>query len=157
MVFLPRFDADSVIEHLPRSTVMMGVPTFYTRLLARDAFSRDVCQGMRLFISGSAPLAAQTFAAFEARTGHRILERYGMSETLMSTSNPLVGERIGGTGDSPCPEWKHASQRWWRLGEGRKSGVSRCAVQMFSGLTGKRERPRRSSGSDGFFQTGDLA
>ena len=97
MHFLPRFDAQEVIRHLPSVTVMMGVPTFYTRLMDTPEFTRELCTAIRLFISGSAPLLAQTFEAFFAHTGHRILERYGMSEANMGASNPLDGERIAGT------------------------------------------------------------
>ena len=157
MVFLPRFDADSVIEQLPRSTVMMGVPTFYTRLLARDALTRDVCQGMRLFISGSAPLAAQTFAAFEARTGHRILERYGMSETLMSTSNPLVGERIGGTVGFALPGVEaRIADDGGVLGEGEIGGIEVRGPNVFRGYWEMPDKTAEEFRSDGFFQTGDL-
>ena len=97
MRFLPRFDVDEVIRQLPSVTVMMGVPTFYTRLIDTPGFNRDLCRQMRLFISGSAPLLAQTFEAFCAHAGHRILERYGMSEAGMIASNPLEGERVPGT------------------------------------------------------------
>src|SRR3546814_19116819 len=82
---------------------MMGVPTFYTRLLANPRLTRASCAGMRLFVSGSGPLLAETFHAFEVRTGHLILERYGMTETTMNTSNPLDGERIAGTVGFPMP------------------------------------------------------
>src|SRR4029453_6532382 len=82
---------------LPRASVMMGVPTFYSRLLAEAAFTRESCRTIRLFVSGSAPLLAETFDAFRERTGQAILERYGMTETGMNTSNPLDGERLGGT------------------------------------------------------------
>ena len=88
---------------LPRATVMMGVPTFYTRLLAEPAFSARACRTVRLFVSGSAPLLPETFDAFRARTGHTILERYGMTETGMITSNPLAGARVGGTVGLPLP------------------------------------------------------
>jgi malonyl-CoA/methylmalonyl-CoA synthetase len=88
-LMLSKFDLAQVLERLPRSTVMMGVPTFYTRLLAEPSFGREQCGRMRLFISGSAPLLAETHVQFERRTGHRILERYGMSETLMLVSNPF--------------------------------------------------------------------
>lgn len=103
MTWLNRFDVAEVLEALPSATVMMGVPTFYTRLLADDGFAREHCRSMRVFISGSAPLQEQTFDAFEARTGHRILERYGMSETGMNSSNPLLGERVPGTVGPPLP------------------------------------------------------
>ena len=95
--FLPHFDADTVLQMLPESTVMMGVPTFYTRLLDRPDFTRELCNKMRLFVSGSAPLLSETHIEFEQRTGHRILERYGMTETGMITSNPYDGDRIAGT------------------------------------------------------------
>jgi malonyl-CoA/methylmalonyl-CoA synthetase len=91
MIFLPTFDLPTVLRHLPRATTMMGVPTFYTRLLADPGFDQAAAAHMRLFISGSAPLLADTHRAFEARTGQRILERYGMTETNMNTSNPYVG------------------------------------------------------------------
>jgi len=103
MLYLNRFDADQVIDLLPRATSMMGVPTFYTRLLASPRLTREATAHIRLFVSGSAPLLAETFNEFEDRTGHRILERYGMTETNMNTSNPLEGERIAGTVGHPLP------------------------------------------------------
>ena len=96
MIFLPRFDAAQAIGLLPRATMMMGVPTFYTRLLDRADFTAEAAENIRLFISGSAPLLAETHRAFERRTGHRILERYGMTETNMNTSNPYEGARRAG-------------------------------------------------------------
>lgn len=103
MIFLPKFDADEVMRHLPRSTVFMGVPTYYVRLLAEASFDRETCVNMRLFVSGSAPLLTETFNEFARRTGHTILERYGMSETTMLVSNPYEGKRIGGTVGLPLP------------------------------------------------------
>ena len=103
MIFLPRFETRAVMAALPRATVMMGVPTFYIRLLAEAAFDRDLVSHMRLFISGSAPLAPDIHREFEARTGHAILERYGMTETNMNTSNPYDGDRIPGTVGLPLP------------------------------------------------------
>src|SRR5213075_723282 len=97
MWFCPKFEVAQARKLLPQSTVMMGVPTFYTRLLASKHFGPDDCRTIRLFVSGSAPLLPETFAQFEAVTRQRILERYGMTETGMNTSNPLDGERIGGT------------------------------------------------------------
>jgi len=97
MIFLPRFDIDEVLAALPSASVMMGVPTFYIRLLGESRFTRDLTAHMRLFISGSAPLSADIHREFSARTGHAILERYGMTETNMNTSNPYDGERIAGT------------------------------------------------------------
>ena len=103
ILFLPTFSAPEILEMLPRASVMMGVPTFYSRLLADPKFNKRAAAHMRLFISGSAPLTTETFKAFEERTGHRILERYGMSEAGMITSNPLSGERVAGTVGFPIP------------------------------------------------------
>lgn len=157
MVFLPRFDADAVIEHLPRSTVMMGVPTFYTRLLARESFTADTCRGMRLFISGSAPLAAQTFAEFETRTGHRILERYGMSETLMSTSNPLAGERIGDTVGFALPGVEaRIADDGGVLANGEIGEIEVRGPNVFQGYWRMPDKTSEEFSGDGFFRTGDL-
>ena len=101
--FLPKFDVDAVMDALPRATALMGVPTFYTRLLTDPRLTPEHAANMRLFISGSAPLLASTHRAWEARTGHRILERYGMTETNMNTSNPYEGERRAGTVGFPLP------------------------------------------------------
>ena len=103
MIWLPKFDDAAVIDQLPRATVMMGVPTYYARLLANPRFSREVTRSMRLFISGSAPLLPSVFEEFEARTGQRLLERYGMSEAAIITSNPLGGERLAGSVGYPLP------------------------------------------------------
>ena len=103
MIFHAKFDAKAAISALANATVFMGVPTMYVRLLAEPAFTEAACRSLRLFISGSAPLLAETFHEFKARTGHTILERYGMTETGMITSNPLVGDRIGGTVGMPLP------------------------------------------------------
>ena len=97
MIFLPKFSAGEVLDWMPRATALMGVPTFYTRLLDDPRLTREAAKGMRLFISGSAPLLADTHRAFAERTGHAILERYGMTETGMNTSNPYDGERIPGS------------------------------------------------------------
>lgn len=157
MVFLPRFDADAVIEHLPRATVMMGVPTFYTRLLAHGTFTGDTCRGMRLFISGSAPLAEQTFANFEVRTGHRILERYGMSETLMSTSNPLAGERIGGTVGFALPGVEaRIADDGGTLANGEIGEIEVRGPNVFRGYWRMPDKTAEEFRSDGFFRTGDL-
>ncbi len=96
MIFLPRFDLNPVLRALPDATAMMGVPTYYTRLLGDARFTRDICANMRLFVSGSAPLSGDTHREFEQRTGHKILERYGMTETSMNTSNPYAGDRRPG-------------------------------------------------------------
>ena len=97
VIFLPSFTPSETLRALPQSTVFMGVPTFYTRLLSDSAFNEETCKNMRLFISGSAPLLAETHEAFQARSGHSILERYGMSEAGMIASNPLKGDRLPGT------------------------------------------------------------
>ena len=103
MLWLDKFDDAAVLAALPRATVMMGVPTYYTRLLANPAFTREAAAHIRVFISGSAPLLESTFADFEARTGKRILERYGMSEAVIITSNPLDGARVPGSVGFPLP------------------------------------------------------
>src|SRR5690625_4191278 len=104
MIFLPRFDLEEVLRLLPEATLMMGVPTYYVRLLAHPGSSRHISDQLRLFISGAAPLLEETFHAFEARTGQRILERYGMTEAGMITSNPYDGERRAGTVGFPLPD-----------------------------------------------------
>ena len=103
VVFMPGFDLDAIFAALPRATTMMGVPTFYTRMLADDRLTPEAVANMRLFVSGSAPLLAETHSAFTARTGHHILERYGMTETNMITSNPYASERRPGTVGAPLP------------------------------------------------------
>jgi len=117
MIWLLRFSDADVLAGLKRATVMMGVPTFYTRLLANPAFTREAAANVRLFISGSAPLLPTTFAEFEQRTGQRILERYGMSEAVIITTNPLNGERIAGSVRYPLPGVRSA-HRW-----GEETGV----------------------------------
>ena len=103
MLFLPKLDPEEILALMPRATSLMGVPTFYTRLLQHPGLTREGTAHMRLFISGSAPLLAETHREWEARTGHAILERYGMTETSMNTSNPYDGERIAGTVGFPLP------------------------------------------------------
>lgn len=158
IIFLTRFDAGQVIEQLLDATVMMGVPTYYTRLLANSDFGRARCAHMRLFVSGSAPLTEQTFAAFEARTGHRILERYGMSETGMITSNPLQGERVAGTVGFPLPgvEIRVCSETGEPLATGEVGVVEVRGPNVFSGYWRKPEKTAAEFREDGFFITGDL-
>ncbi len=103
MLFLPRLDPKLILSLMPRATVLMGVPTFYTRLLKEPGLTPEAAKGMRLFVSGSAPLLAETHRDWQARTGHAILERYGMTETNMSTSNPYAGDRVAGTVGFPLP------------------------------------------------------
>ena len=148
MVFLPKFDADAVLTELPRCTVMMGVPTHYTRLLDDARFSHGVCAGMRLFTSGSAPLLATTHTQFFDRTGHTILERYGMTETAMITSNPLDGERRPGTVGMPLPGV-----------EVRIAGDGVIEVRGPNVFTGYWKRPELAATeftADGWFRTGDI-
>ena len=158
VVFLPTFDADTIIRELPRCTVLMGVPTFYTRLLERPDFHAQTCRNMRLFISGSAPLTEQTFAAFESRTGMRILERYGMSETLMNTSNPLDGERVAGTvGFSlPAVETRIADEAGTPVAVGEVGGIEVRGPNVFKGYWRMPEKTAEEFRDDGYFVTGDL-
>jgi malonyl-CoA/methylmalonyl-CoA synthetase len=159
MLFLSKFDASEVIRLLPRATVMMGVPTFYTRLLARPTFDRAACAKMRLFISGSAPLREETFHAFEARTGHRILERYGMTETGMNTSNPLDGERRPGTVGLPLPgvEARVTDDEGTVLPTGEIGVLEVRGPNVFSGYWRQPEKTASEFRADGFFITGDVA
>jgi len=159
MHFLSAFDADRIVHYLPDSTVLMGVPTFYTRLLKHSGFTKEICQSMRLFISGSAPLLTETFEEFEPRTGHRILERYGMTETGMLVSNPLDGERVAGTVGFPLPEVETRI-----MDEDNKevsaSGVGILEVRgpnVFKGYWQMPEKTAEEIREDGFFVTGDLA
>ncbi len=159
MIFLPKFDADAIISLLPQATTMMGVPTFYTRLLARKDFTRDLVSHMRLFTSGSAPLLAETHVEFEARTGHRILERYGMTETNMSTSNPYDGERRAGTVGFPLPgvSLRIANpETGEKIGPGKIGMIEVKGPNVFSGYWRMPEKTASEFRSDGFFITGDL-
>ena len=157
-IFLPRFDVQSVKRHLPESTVMMGVPTFYTRLLRDAEFNRAHCRGVRVFISGSAPLTESTFAAWQARTGHRILERYGMSETIINTSNPLHGERVAGSVGFALPgvEVRVAGEGGQPLPPGEVGGIEVRGENVFMGYWRQPERTAEDFRSDGYFITGDL-
>jgi len=159
MIFLPGFDAQAVLAALPRATVMMGVPTFYTRLLAQDGLNADLCAHMRLFISGSAPLSSQTFEAFEDRSGHRILERYGMSETMMNISNPLVGERVAGTVGFALPgvQVRIASDAGEVVGPGEVGVIEVKGPNVFKGYWQMPEKTAEEFREDGFFITGDQA
>ena len=158
MVFLPGFDAETFAGQLAHSTVAMGVPTFYTRLLARPDFGRETCANMRLFVSGSAPLTEQTFHAFEARTGHRILERYGMSETLMNTSNPLDGERVAGTVGFALPgvATRISAQGGETVATGAVGEIEVRGPNVFSGYWRMPDKTAEEFRPDGFFRTGDM-
>ncbi len=157
--FFPRFDADQILARLPAATVMMGVPTFYSRLLKHPGLTREACRHMRLFISGSAPLLKQTFAAFEARTGHRILERYGMTEAGMITSNPLDGERLPETVGYPLPEIevRVVGEDGGPVGADGVGVLEINGPNVFKGYWRAPEKTRAEFRPDGFFITGDLA
>jgi len=159
MMFLPRFNSDDVIAALPYSTVMMGVPTFYTRLLKDERFTKDVCANMRLFISGSAPLSEATFREFETRTGHAILERYGMTETSMNASNPLKGERRPGSVGLALPEvsLRVVDAKDDELPAGEVGHLQVRGPNVFPGYWRMREKTAEEFTDDGYFRTGDQA
>ena len=159
LIFLPSFNVDQVLAALSDATTMMGVPTFYTRLLDDDRFTADLVQSMRLFISGSAPLLAETHDRFDARTGHRILERYGMTETGMNTSNPFDAERRAGTVGFPLhgieiritnPETEE------EVAEGEIGMIEVRGPNVFKGYWHMPEKTREELRENGFFITGDL-
>ncbi|WP_425091722.1 malonate--CoA ligase [Tropicimonas sp. S265A] len=159
MIFLPKFDTDTVIARLPEATAMMGVPTFYTRLLDDPRFDRDLTAHMRLFVSGSAPLLAETHRLFEARTGHRILERYGMTETNMNTSNPYDGARRAGTVGFPLPgvELKVTDpESGAALAQGEVGMIEVRGPNVFQGYWQMPQKTAEELRADGFFITGDL-
>ena len=158
MLFLPRFDAATVVRLLPRATVMMGVPTYYSRLLAEPGFGREACRTMRLFISGSAPLLPELFEAFRERSGHAILERYGMTETGMNTTNPLEGERIAGTVGPALPdvELRVVGEDGEVLGPEEIGAVEVRGPNVFRGYWRNPEQTAEDLRPDGFFITGDI-
>lgn len=159
MIFLPGFDQEAVIAALPRATTMMGVPTFYTRLLSDTRFNRDLAQHMRLFVSGSAPLLAETHRRFEDRTGHRILERYGMTETNMNTSNPYEGERKAGTVGLPLPGIEveiRDPETGQLLPKGAVGMIEVRGPNVFQGYWNMPEKTAEELRESGFFITGDL-
>jgi malonyl-CoA/methylmalonyl-CoA synthetase len=159
MIFLPRFDPDQVLRLMSRATVFMGVPTFYTRLLAHPDLTREATRGMRLFVSGSAPLLAETHREWQARTGHVILERYGMTETSMNTSNPYDGERIAGTVGFPLPgiEIRIADpETGAALPTDAIGSIEVKGPNVFSGYWRMPEKTAAEFRADGFFITGDL-
>jgi len=158
MLWLNRFDVEEIIGAIAESTVMMGVPTFYTRLLSDAKLTTYLCRNMRLFISGSAPMLSETHELFEQRTGHRILERYGMSEAGMITSNPYDGVRKVGTVGLPLPSVSV------RIVDDADLSVSNCATghiqikgaNVFLGYRNMPERTQEEFTGDGWFRTGDL-
>ena len=159
MIFMAKFDADTVMRHMPSATCMMGVPTFYTRLLQHPDLSQAATAHMRLFVSGSAPLLAETHRAWRDKTGHAILERYGMTETNMITSNPYGGERIAGTVGFALPG---VSLRVAEPDTGRLLAVEEIGVievkgpNVFKGYWRNLEKTAAEFRADGFFITGDL-
>ena len=159
MVWLDRFDAGQVLAALPECTVMMGVPTYYTRLLAEPGFTGESCANMRLFISGSAPLLSETFEEFQRRTGHAILERYGMTETGMNSSNPLRGERRPGTVGPPLPgvELRVVDENGELVPPGATGDLQVRGANVFQGYWRMPEKTREDFTADGYFNTGDKA
>ncbi|WP_395614277.1 AMP-binding protein [Allosphingosinicella sp.] len=148
MLWHKSFDADAVVADMKRATILMGVPTFYVRLAAHPGLTREAVANMRLFISGSAPLLESTFAEFEAKTGHRILERYGMTEAGMITSNPYDGERIPGTVGFPLPGVEARV---------RDEVLEIRGPNLFRGYWRNPEKTAEDMRADGFFITGDIA
>lgn len=159
MIFLPRFTAEEVITNLSAATVFMGVPTFYTRLLACKDFNREACVSMRLFISGSAPLLGETFREFEARTGLKILERYGMTEALMITSNPLNGERLAGSVGYPLPgvRIRVVDDDGAPVPAGQVGELQITGPNVFKGYWRQPDKTAAEFTRAGYFRTGDLA
>jgi malonyl-CoA/methylmalonyl-CoA synthetase len=159
MIFLPKFDPEAIIKLMARATVLMGVPTFYTRLLQSPALNKESTRHMRLFVSGSAPLLADTHREWFARTGHAVLERYGMTETNMNTSNPYDGERVAGAVGHPLPG---VSVRVTDPETGKeipREEIGMIEVKgpnVFKGYWRMPEKTKAEFRDDGFFITGDL-
>ena len=159
MIFLPKFDPDLILKLMARATVMMGVPTFYTRLLQHPGLSKEATEHMRLFVSGSAPLLADTHREWSARTGHAVLERYGMTETNMNTSNPYDGDRVPGAVGFPLPG---VSVRVTDPESGKELDRDEIGMievkgpNVFKGYWRMPEKTKAEFRDDGFFITGDL-
>lgn len=158
MILLPKFDANIAINYFPRSTVFMGVPTYYVRLLQLAALNAEQCRSMRLFISGSAPLLNDTFHAFTHKTGMRILERYGMSETTMLVSNPYAGERRAGTVGFALDgvELKIIDEQGALCKTGEIGDIQVRGPNVFQGYWRMPEKTAEEFTADGFFRTGDV-
>ncbi len=158
MLWHARFDARNVMASLPHATVMMGVPTFYSRLLAEADFGVPSCATVRLFVSGSAPLLPATFDEFAARTGKTILERYGMTETGMNTSNPLNGERRCGSVGLPLPgiSVRVVDEHGAPCAPGEVGGIQIKGPNVFAGYWRMPEKTREEFTDDGYFRTGDM-
>jgi malonyl-CoA/methylmalonyl-CoA synthetase len=159
MIFLPKFDPDLIIRLMARATVLMGVPTFYTRLLQNPALTRESASHMRLFISGSAPLLAETHREWAARTGHAVLERYGMTETNMNTSNPYDGDRVAGAVGHALPGVSVRVADPETGNELPRESIGMIEVRgpnVFKGYWRMPEKTKAEFRDDGFFITGDL-
>lgn len=158
MIFLPRFDSAEVVRQLPRATVFMGVPTYYTRLLDDAAFDRPASANIRLFISGSAPLLPATFDAFRERTGHTILERYGMSETAMLSSNPYDGKRVPGSVGMPLPgvTIRTVGKDGQTCAVDEIGDIQVRGPNVFKGYWRMPEKTAEEFTADGYFKTGDV-
>ncbi|MDP1735597.1 MAG: malonyl-CoA synthase [Sulfuritalea sp.] len=158
MFFEPKFDAARAMKLLPQSTVFMGVPTYYVRLLLDPVFGRQTCRNIRLFVSGSAPLLKETFDEFKARTGHTILERYGMTEGGMFTSNPYDGERRGGTVGFPLPgtSLQIVGAGGTAIKPGAVGQIQVKGDNVFVGYWGMPEKTKEEFTADGYFRTGDM-
>lgn len=158
MIFQPRFQLDAVWSALPRATVMMGVPTFYHRILADARFTRDTFRNMRLVTCGSAPLLAEKQIEFRERFGHDILQRYGTTETMILTSNPLDGERRPGSVGLPLPgvELRIADDKDRPLPDGTIGMIQVRSPGLFTQYWGMPEKTADEFTADGFFRTGDL-
>jgi malonyl-CoA/methylmalonyl-CoA synthetase len=158
MILHAKFDAAAVTRELPRASVFMGVPTYYVRLLAEPGFDRSRCANMRLFISGSAPLLSETFSSFQERSGHTILERYGMTETGMLTSNPLHGERIAGSVGFPLPgvSVRLVADSGEIPAAGEIGHVQVKGDNVLHGYWRMPEKNQEEFTGDGYFKTGDM-
>ena len=158
ILFLSKFDADQVIRLTPHATVLMGVPTFYTRLLQHPELAPELCRNMRLYVSGSAPLLEDTFEAWYEKTGHHILERYGMTETGMNLSNPLQGERRPGTVGSPLPgvRARIVGENGNELQPGEVGSLQVKGPNVFAGYWRLPQKTAEEFTHDGYFITGDL-
>ncbi len=158
VLWLPKFDAKEVLRVLPRATVMMGVPTFYTRLLAEAGLDRAACANVRVFIAGSAPLLPETFREFEERTGHCILERYGMTETGMNASNPLQGERKPGLVGPPLPgiSIRVVDAEGKACAHGTIGEIEVSGPNVTPGYWNQPDKTAESFTADGWFRTGDV-
>jgi len=161
MVWLPKLDVAKALLWLPKCTMMMGVPTYYVRLLADPNFGPEIVSNMRLFVSGSAPLLNETFESFKQRTGHTILERYGMSETGMITSNPYdpaQGQRIGGTVGRPLPgvQVRVVDEEGKLCPTGEIGHIQVKGPNVFAGYWQMPEKTLEEFTSDGWFRTGDM-